>query len=203
MNKVKMNFKICYTFHMIMYITGSIGAGKGEAVNYLCEKYGFDHYSFRKFFSHELALRGLPNDRPHMINLADEIRATKGTSYVVSTLTEQARASGNNAVIESIRNLGEVEYVKSQPDTLLIAVDAPVRIRYERNKLRATSLDPQSFEDFIRDEKREMENTDPWRNNIVACIALADYVYENKGTLEELHAWIDYVLSEAKILTNK
>ncbi|MBP6912067.1 MAG: AAA family ATPase [Candidatus Pacebacteria bacterium] len=188
---------------MIMYITGSIGAGKGEAVNYLCEKYGFDHYSFRKFFSHELALRGLPNDRPHMINLADEIRATKGTSYVVSTLTEQARASGNNAVIESIRNLGEVEYVKSQPDTLLIAVDAPVRIRYERNKLRATSLDPQSFEDFIRDEKREMENTDPWRNNIVACIALADYVYENKGTLEELHAWIDYVLSEAKILTNK
>lgn len=186
---------------MILYITGSIGAGKGEAVKYLCEQYGFEHYSFRKFFSHEIATRGLPNDRPHMIDLADEIRQKNGTSYVVRTLTEQARASGRNAVIESIRNLGEVEYIQAQPDAILLGIDAPVAIRFERNKLRATTLDPQSFEDFIRDEKREMENVEPWRNNIAQCLKLADHVYENKGTREELHAWIDQVLSEKVKLT--
>ncbi len=178
---------------MLIYVTGSIGGGKGEVVNYLAEKYGMKHYSFRQFFADELVRRGLPVDRPHMIDLADELRVTHGSGYVVRELTEQARREGGNAVLESIRNLGEVEYLKAQPDSVLLAVDAPVEMRYERNKLRGTTLDPQSFEDFLRDEKREMENTDPWRNNIAKAITLADYSYQNTGTLEDLHAWIDSI----------
>jgi|JI10StandDraft_1071094.scaffolds.fasta_scaffold140659_3 dephospho-CoA kinase len=185
--------KVWYTFFMLIYVTGSIGGGKGEVVNYLVEKYGMKHYSFRQFYTDELVRRGLPVDRPHMSDLADELRATHGNGYVVRELTEKARAEGGKGVVESIRNPGEVEYLKAQPDAVLLAVDAPVELRYERNKLRATSLDPQSFEDFLQNEKREMENTDPWRQNIMHCIKLADYTYQNTGTLEDLHAWIDSI----------
>lgn len=192
--------KVWYTFFMLIYVTGSIGGGKGEVVNYLVEKYGMKHYSFRQFYTDELVRRGLPVDRPHMSDLADELRATHGNGYVVRELTEMARKDGGHAVVESIRNLGEVEYLKAQPDAVLLAVDAPVEMRYERNKLRATSLDPQSFEDFLQNEKREMENTDPWRNNIAKAITLADYTYQNTGTLEDLHAWIDSIAPKLKLV---
>jgi len=185
---------------MLIYVTGSIGGGKGEVVNYLRDTYGVKHYSFRQFFADELVKRGLPVDRPHMIDVADELRATHGNGYVVRELTEQARREGGNAVLESIRNLGEVEYLKAQPDSVLLAVDAPVEMRYERNKLRGTTLDPQSFEDFLRDEKREMENTDPWRNNIAKAITLADHKYDNVGTLEDLHAWIDGIAAKLQLV---
>lgn len=187
-----------YSYHMLIYVTGTIGAGKGEVVNYLVSHYGMKHYSFRQFFLDELAARGLPVDRPHMIDLADSIRAERGYDYVVSTLTSWALEQGGDAVIESIRNPGEVAFIKAQPDAHLLGVDADAHTRYERILARAGDFDKITYEHFLKDEEREMENADPWRTNLVYCLSQAEYVYQNNGTLTGLHEWIDGVIQEIR-----
>jgi dephospho-CoA kinase len=48
-------------------------------------------------------------------------------------------------------------------------------------------------------EQREMENTDPTKQNLAKCIALADYRFTNDGTIEELHAQIQEAIQNFDI----
>ncbi len=179
---------------MLIYVTGTIGAGKGEVVEYLKKKYGMKHYSFRQYYTDELKRRNQPVDRPHMIDLADSLRQTYGNDYVVGELTGEARHGKSDAVIESIRNLGEVAYLKAQGDAVLLAVDAPKEIRFKRINDRGSALDDRTMEQFLADDERENVNADEWRTNILACIKQADFVYNNVGSIEDLHAWIDKIM---------
>ena len=43
---------------IIIGITGTLGAGKGTIVDYLCKKRGFLHYSVREFLVEEIKNRG-------------------------------------------------------------------------------------------------------------------------------------------------
>lgn len=179
---------------MLIYVTGTIGAGKGEIVEYLKKKFNMKHYSFRQYYADELKRRNQPIDRPHMIELADSLRQTYGNDYVVGELTGLARQGKGDAVIESIRNLGEVSFLKAQGDSVLIAVDAPAEIRFKRINERGSALDNRTMEQFLADDERENVNTDEWRTNILGCIKQADFVYNNSGTKEELHAWLDKIM---------
>jgi dephospho-CoA kinase len=48
---------------------------------------------------------------------------------------------------------------------------------------------------FISNEEREMHSDDPNKQNLRACITLADRVFMNNGTLEDLHKQIDEVMN--------
>jgi len=78
----------------------------------------------------------------------------------------------------------------------LFAVDADASIRYERIKARQTETDHVDYPEFISNEEREMQSDDPHKQNLKACIALADHVFVNNGTLEELHQEIDEVMNK-------
>lgn len=176
---------------MIIGITGTLGAGKGTVVEYLTQK-GFTHYSVRDFLSAELQKRGVDKTRDTMLALANELRATNGPGYIAEQLVAQAR-SGGNAVIESIRSIGEAEYLK-QNGALLWAVDASVELRYERITKRASETDHISFEKFKEDELAEFANTDPSKPNLKALIERADAVFTNSGTQEELFVKVEAAL---------
>ena len=107
--------------------------------------------------------------------------------------------SGNNAIIESIRAVGEVESLKSKGQFYLFAIDADPKIRYERAVLRASETDSVSYIEFISNEQREMQNQDPSKQNVAKCIHLADFVFTNNGTLEELDKQIEEVLTKLQI----
>lgn len=177
----------------IFGITGSIGAGKGTVVEYLKEK-GFVHISARSFFVEEMEKRGIPVDRDHMSQFANDLRKEHGPGYVFEALLVRAQGAGEKVVIESLRTPGEVEKMRSHPNTILLAVDAEQRIRYNRIFARQSELDSVTFDEFQAHEEREMENTEPHKQNIRAVINMADHHLTNNGTLDELHAQIDAVL---------
>jgi dephospho-CoA kinase len=114
-------------------------------------------------------------------------------------LLEKAKASAKDAVIESIRAVGEVEKLKQDEEFVLFAVDAEPKKRYERNSKRGTVTDNEKdFEEFLAREKREMENTDPTKQNLKGCISLADYKFNNDGTIEELYSKVEGVIDELR-----
>lgn len=170
----------------IIGITGTLGAGKGTIVEYLTENKGFRHYSVRQFLIEEIEKRRLPINRDSMTNIANELRAANTPYYIVGELYKQAIESGKNAVIESIRTPGEVEFLQQQGDFTLIAVDADSKLRFERIKLRKSTTDQIDFETFLSNEKREMTTADPNKQNLQKCIQMADIVINNDGSVKEL-----------------
>jgi dephospho-CoA kinase len=179
---------------MIVFgITGTIGSGKGTVVQRLKEN-GFLHYSARDFLFEEVMRRGLPRNRDSLNAVGESLRKTNGPSYVIDTLYERAEKAGENAVIESVRTIGEVESLKKK-GAYIVAVDADPRIRYERVLWRASDTDRVSFDKFLLDEKRESDGADPGKMNVPACMDRADFSVRNDGTVEDLHRQVDRILA--------
>ena len=175
---------------IIVGITGTIAAGKGVVVDILKEL-GFRHYSVREFITQEVVRRGLPVNRDNLVAIGNELRATHGPGYLAEKLYEQAALAGENCVIESIRTLGEVAVLraaalKTKGRFYLFAIDADQGLRYGRVTQRGSSTDLISFEQFQRDEAREMESDDPNKQNLKACIGSADYRFTNNSALSDL-----------------
>lgn len=175
---------------MIIGITGTLGAGKGTIVEYLIQK-GFRHYSVREFLVEEINKRGLPVNRDSMVLVANQLREINSPSYIIEKLMERAKQEGGNSIIESIRTQGETEKIKERG--ILLAIDADLQIRYSRISGRQSETDGISFDRFMEDERREMFSTDPNKQNLSACIKMADFVLNNDGTQEDLYRQIEDV----------
>jgi len=186
---------------IIIGVTGTFGAGKGEIVNYLVNKKGFIHFSVSEQLIKEIKKRKLPVDRESMRTVANDIRSQKGSGFIADMLYKKAKKTKKNAIIESIRTPGEVNTLKEKGNFYLFAVDADPKTRYERVKKRESEKDNVTFKEFLEGEKKEMNNTDPAKQNLKKCIELADFKVENNGTFNNLYKQID--ISLKNILTNK
>lgn len=181
---------------IIIGITGTLGAGKGTIVEYLIKEKGFAHYSVRAYLLELIRKEGLPENRDSMFNLANELRALHGPSYVTDQLYEQAVLAGKDCIIESIRTPGEIESLRTKGLFYLLAVDADPEVRYQRIVLRQTETDDVSRKIFFENEEREMSTTDPNKQNLRKCINMADYILMNNGSKEELDNQLDKVLAQ-------
>jgi dephospho-CoA kinase len=179
---------------IIIGITGTIGAGKGTLVEYLKLKAHFQHFSVRDFLTKEILRQKLPVNRDTMTNIANELRATHSPSYIIDQLYNQAVKQGDNAVIESIRTPGEVVSLRKKNNFSLFAIDADPAIRYQRIVARASETDQVDYQTFIANEAREMQTTDPNKQNLQQCIAMADFYFDNNGTREALEQQLQVTL---------
>jgi dephospho-CoA kinase len=183
---------------IIVGITGTLGAGKGTIVDYLTSHHGFRHFSVRGFLTEIIKQKGLELNRDSMVQVANELRADHTPSYIAEQLLAQAEVSGVNCIIESIRTVGEVNALKKKGGFYLFAVDADPKLRYERVVERGSETDKISYETFIANEQREMTSTDPNKQNLAACQALADFKFDNNHSFEELYKQVENVLGKIK-----
>ena len=129
---------------------------------------------------------------------ANELRASHSPSFIVDQLYEQAKKSGKDCIIESIRTPGEIESLRRKGKFILIAADADPKVRYERIKRRNSETDRIFYSTFLEDEQREMTSTDPNKQNLSRCIAEADYVVQNNGSLENLYEQVEKIIKSIK-----
>ena len=182
---------------IIIGITGTIGAGKGTIVEYLVQKYHFEHFSVRNYLTEILKFQGKDINRDTMTELANQLRAKNNSpSFIIEELYRRAHDSNANCIIESIRTVGEINKLREIGNFYLLAVDAEKKLRYERISQRNSVTDKIDFQTFLENEAREMQNNDENKQNIAGCIPLADYIFTNNTSLIELQHQIDAIINK-------
>lgn len=179
---------------IIVGITGTLGAGKGTVVEYLVQQYHFQHFSVRDYLWNEVRARQMPLNRDSLTIVANDLRATHSPSFIVDELYKIASKQQQNAIIESIRTVGEIDSLSKKGTFILLAVDADPQTRYERVVLRNSETDKISYETFLANEKREMSSADVNKQNLGACIQRADCVLLNNGDRNDLYRQVNEVI---------
>ena len=162
-------------------LTGTNGAGKGEVAAYFVRK-GFAYHSLSDVIRRELQDRGQAATRDNLIRTGNALRAAEGADVLARRV--MAAVTGRS-VIDSIRNPEEIAFFRRQEGFILLAVDAPVEVRYARVRGRGRDESARTLAEFIAKENEEMEGS-PTGQRLRRCLELADVLILNDGTLESL-----------------
>lgn len=183
---------------LVIGITGTLGAGKGTVVNFFKEK-GFVHYSARDYLRKRVESIGLEPNRNSFTEVANAIRKEEGGDFIAKGLLNLALKDGKNCVIESIRNVKEVEYLRNNCNFILLCIDADIKLRYKRIILRDSETDKVDFNTFVDNERREMESSDTNKQNLRIVMKMADYVLDNGRDIEFLRKQVEKIYDRLPI----
>ncbi|MFB0564981.1 MAG: AAA family ATPase [Candidatus Aminicenantaceae bacterium] len=170
-------------------LTGTNGAGKGVVAAYLVKK-GFSYFSLSDLIRDEVRKKGEEVSRNNLIKMGNHLREKFGADILARLVKKRIKGK---AVIDSIRNPKEVEFFRRQKDFILVAVDAPVKVRYKRAKRRGREESASNYQEFIRKEQEEMTNSEKGQQ-LHNCMNMADVTIINDGTLEDLHQKVEALL---------
>jgi dCMP deaminase len=184
---------------MIIGLTGKNASGKGEVGNYLAER-GFTFYSLSDVLRDELKKRKKTATRDNLTELGNELRDKFGPSVLADKILDKLE-DDRHYVIDSFRNPEEVKAFKRTKDFALLSVEASPKVRFQRMHARNRESDARTFEQFLKVENRELANSDPTKQNLTACAALADYHVSNNGTLGAFHTKLNRLFT--KILMHR
>ncbi len=166
-------------------IVAPIGAGKTTVANYFVSK-GFTLYKLSFAIYDEAEKRGLDKeDRTTLQDLGDEMRNKGGYDVLAKKAVEIIKRNPeNNYVIDSIRNHHELMCLKNYlgDDLLILAIDADIRIRYDRVVKRQGQYKEQklTYEEFEKINKRDMGlSNKPNEQNVAKCLELAEEIIQN------------------------
>ena len=169
-------------------LTGTNGAGKGEAAAYFRTK-GYAYFSLSDIIREELQGRGEPVSRDNLIRTGNELRERFGPDVLARRAMAKVKGP---AVIDSIRNTHEVAYLRRQPGFILLAVDAPIELRFARVAVRGRDESAADLEAFRKKEEEERAGG-ATAQQLGACMAAADRLVVNDGTLPEFHRKLEEV----------
>jgi len=165
---------------LVIGITGRNCAGKDSVAAALGQR-GFEKHSLSDVLREELRRRGEEITRPALIAVGNELRAEEGPGVLARRV--QDLMESNRVALVSVRNPSEVEALRELPRFVLLGVEAPVEVRFERETQRGRESAPTSLDEFKLLEERE-NTADPNAQQLDRTMDLADHVLVNDGSLE-------------------
>ena len=169
----------------VIGITGRNCAGKDSVADVLVEL-GFARHSLSDALRDELRRRGTPITRENLIRAGNDLRHAEGPAVLAERMKGLMHGEDRVALV-SIRNPREVEALRDLGGFVLIGVDAPTAVRFERERDRNRESAVETLEAFEALEAQE-NTSDPEAQQLDETFALADEVILNDATLEDLHA---------------
>ena len=153
-------------------------------------KRGYAYFSLSNVIREELKNRGQKITRNSLIRMGNRMREQSTPDILARRVLEKVK---DKAVIDSIRNPREVVYLKKQKGFVLISVDAPVELRYERAKKRGREESASTLQEFKAKEAEEMSQQERGQQ-LQTCMNMADFTVWNDGSLHDLHKKLEELL---------
>lgn len=181
------------TKKLILGFAGEMASGKGTAAKYLVERHGATTYRFSTMLRDVLTRLHLPQERETLQALSTFLRKEFGEDVLAKVMFEDAKSDTHHLiVIDGVRRLEDVKYLREIPEFKLCYITAPMHTRHERLVLRGENADDttKTYEQFQKDHEGEPER------EIAKLEAFASEVIDNSGTLPDLYTQLDAVLKK-------
>ncbi len=175
--------------HRLIGLTGTNGAGKSEIASFLQGK-GYAYVSLSDELRAELKKKGIEPTRDNLIAAGNALRRRFGPDILARRVMKKIKGP---TVIDSIRAGREVAYFRRQEGFVLVAVDAPVELRFRRVRRRGRSESAGSLAEFIAKEKEEMSGGRTGQQ-LQRTMALADLIIRNDGSRAALRRKVEQCL---------
>lgn len=183
------------TQKIIIGLVGPIASGKGEVKAYLQKNYSATEHRFSTMLRDVLDRMHIEQSRKNMQDVSTILRQRFGEDLLAKVLTEDVKNDNHELiVIDGIRRMADIVYLKELPEFHLVSIDADEEIRYQRVLSRNENAgdSEKSFADFQKDAQAETELTIP------EVMGTAKEKLQNNGKIEELHANIDKLLGSLR-----
>ena len=184
---------------IVIGITGQIACGKGAIKKYLMEKYGADDFRFSTMLRDVLNRLQIETSRENLQTISFLIRSNFGEDTLAKAMAHDLKNSGADlVVVEGIRRLADIKYLREVPGFKLIRVVVNEKLRYERVVSRNENKgdDQKTYEQFLTDQNAEAEKEIP------TVMAAADYEIVNEGTMADLERDTDNIIADIKNKNN-
>ncbi len=184
----------------IIGIVGLPGVGKTTVATHIVQQ-KFAHIILSDFIKEEIHRRGLTDySRITYQSIGNKMREDQGGEVLaVLAINKIKKDDVKHAVIDGIRNIQEIAYLRRQKGFHLLGVTANARMRFARlsARLHTDKQIHRSYSDFIKEEKREdslgSKNTGL---RVRESLALADATVRNNHGRKELYNAIDRLLQK-------
>lgn len=173
----------------IIGLTGTNAAGKGEAAKFFIHN-GYSYFSLSDLIRDELRINNQPITRNNLIKTGNALREAFGPDILARRVMEKIEG---NAVIDSIRNPQEIAYLKQNRSFTLLAIDAPLSIRFDRAKERGRDESASTVEEFKNKEAEELTNHEKGQQ-LSNCMKMAAHTIINDGSLSDFHRKLEVFL---------
>ena len=180
-------------------VVGQIAVGKGVLVDYLIKKLGFTSFSLSSILHDELEKRKIKKfTRETLQNIGDELRNRYGNDVLARRAINKLLHEGEkHVVIEGIRNTGEVEFLKKNPNFVLIGVKANRELRFKRLLKRSKPWDPKNWTDFVRVDRRDLGiGQNKSGQQVGKCLAYCDYILTNNKDTTDFQRKVDNLMKK-------
>ena len=178
---------------MIIGLTGLNGAGKTTVVEHLRKK-NFIAISLSEVPHEMLRQEGKETTQENILAKENALQEEQGKGILVEMILNQMQ-DDLHYVIDNLRSSGDVEALKTRKDFVLISVEAPLEIRFERLLERKRKKEV-SYEEILAFEREELENEEEDKEKLVAVARMAHIVLRNDQDLDVLYKKIDRMLAD-------
>jgi len=197
---------ICNMF--IIGVVGQIASGKGILVNYLTEKLSFTSFSLSTAVHREIEKKGIKKYTRQMLqDVGDDLRREYGDDVLAKRILRQIESDKirynrssqlnqlNRVVIEGIRNLAEIEFLKKNSNFILIGVKVNRKLRFKRLLQRAKPWDPKTYSDFVKVDRRDLGiGQNKSGQQVGKCLTYCDYVLTNNKDINYFEKKVENLL---------
>lgn len=163
-------------------VAGTFASGKDLIAHYLSDHYGYTHPSTSELVRNIAMKEEGSVERPVLQSVAKRYRETYGSNIFL----EKALLAPRPTIITGLRSLGEAKIIR-QHGGIIVFVDAPVELRYER--MRARDRDGEihlTLEEFKAGEAVEWYAGDDDPDfNLRGIKVMADIVLDSTPPREE------------------
>lgn len=180
----------------IIVIVGPIASGKDFIAEYIHNKISFPIFPISDILRDIAKEREIEQTRENLIAINLDLEKTYGKMFLIQKLLDKVQ---ENAILTGLRIPAvQFPYLREEARTVIIGVDANPKLRFERATARGKLGEATTFEEFMANETRE--NSEPNPQRVFDAVSMADHVIVNEGTINELYAKIDIILTKENFI---
>ncbi|EKE19762.1 MAG: hypothetical protein ACD_8C00112G0004 [uncultured bacterium] len=179
---------------LIFGIVGEMGSGKGSIAKHVVQNYNAGSHKFSQILRDILDRVHVEQSRESISALSLSLRKNFGEDVLAKSMYRDVQNDAHDiVVIDGVRRLEDIVYLRQLPEFKLVYVNADMETRYERLVKRGenTGDEQKTFEQFKLDHQVDADA------RIVDLKNYADIVIDNNGGYPDLYKQVDEIVKQS------